>query len=370
MSATIDVIPKDQWRTYFQELASTHQGWAVTLELLAGEMGDQHLMDGLPFQGISYETEGSQAGDVLVEAGDAGTAFELTSSIVLASSAPPPPSRVPKRTSRSRTTRELSRWCACAGALNFRPRENPMPRPVRRGRPNGRRTLPDPRGGNPVADLYPSSGDEVSENSGVVKVYVRELDQLFDSMDPSPFHEKALDADAEEYIVAAAKELPSGAPEALVVMLDRPLGLPDEGRILGDAIRRHFAREAQLLQWKLRRLLRGGAISLVIGLIALAAALAGGQGVARAFGGGHLATVLGQSLQIGGCVAMWHPMEIFLYKWWPLLAEQRLYARLSRMPVQIMYTDSPNVADKTTKGDGDETIFARNGRRRPVTVGA
>src|SRR6185369_13134103 len=108
-----------------------------------------------------------------------------------------------------------------------------------------------------------------------------------------------------------------------------------EGRILGDAIRKHFAREAELLRSKLRRLIRRGLISLVIGLAALGAALMGGEMLTRALGGGHLATVLGQSLHIGGWVAMWHPLEIFLYEWWPILAEQRLYERLSRMPVQI-----------------------------------
>lgn len=171
-----------------------------------------------------------------------------------------------------------------------------------------------------------------------MKVYVRELNQLFDSMDPSPFHEKGLDPDAEEYIVAAAKELPSGAPVALIVYLDKTLKLPGEGSVLGEAIRKHFARQAELLRWRLRRLLRRGAINLIIGVTVLGLALTAGHSVARLLGGGHLATVLGQTLHIGGWVAMWHPMETFLYEWWPLLADRRLYESLSRMPVQIVYT--------------------------------
>ena len=35
---------------------------------------------------------------------------------------------------------------------------------------------------------------------------------------------------------------------------------------------------------------------------------------------------------------MWRPMEIFLYDWWPIRAEARLFDRLSAMPVRIAYT--------------------------------
>ena len=216
----------------------------------------------------------------------------------------------------------------------------------------------DADGDEPVKAQRPSSGDLVPANSGIVAVYVRELNQLFDSMDPSPFHEKGLDPEAEEYIVASAKELPTGAPAALIIYLDKGIGLADDGRILGEAVRKHFAREAQLLRWKLRRMIRRGLISLAIGLSVLAAAILGGEFVQRALGGGHLATVLGQSLHIGGWVAMWHPMEVFLYEWWQVLAERRLYERLSRMPVQIVYRDS-----STTTAPADlDTVVASETR--------
>ena len=54
---------------------------------------------------------------------------------------------------------------------------------------------------------------------------------------------------------------------------------------------------------------------------------------------GHVADLLRESLSIGGWVAMWRPMEVFLYDWWPIRAEARLYDRLSAMPVRIAYAD-------------------------------
>ena len=45
------------------------------------------------------------------------------------------------------------------------------------------------------------------------------------------------------------------------------------------------------------------------------------------------------ALTIIGWVAMWKPLEIYLYRWWPLLALRRLYRRLARMPVELRCAD-------------------------------
>lgn len=37
---------------------------------------------------------------------------------------------------------------------------------------------------------------------------------------------------------------------------------------------------------------------------------------------------------------MWRPLEIFLYDWWPIRSERKLYDRLSSMPVLVNYADS------------------------------
>jgi hypothetical protein len=74
-TAITQELPKEKWRAYFDTLADRYQSWAITIEALDRELGDQTLADGLPLQGISFETAGSQAGDLLIEAGDAGTPF-------------------------------------------------------------------------------------------------------------------------------------------------------------------------------------------------------------------------------------------------------------------------------------------------------
>src|SRR6185436_19737102 len=41
-----------------------------------------------------------------------------------------------------------------------------------------------------------------------------------------------------------------------------------------------------------------------------------------------------------GWVAMWRPLEVFLYDWWPIRADARLLQRLSTMPVRIEYNEN------------------------------
>jgi hypothetical protein len=174
-----------------------------------------------------------------------------------------------------------------------------------------------------------------------IEVRIRELSQLFDSLDPSPFVEKDLDPKAEEYIVESVRELPKGTAGPLVICLDQPDVMRDQEQVVGDAIREHFARQSRRLQRKLRVLIRRGFLSLAIGIAFLAAAFATTQAIRRLLGESDLWRVFEQGLLIVGWVAMWRPLEIFLYDWWPILGERRMYDRLSRMQVRIESRSEP-----------------------------
>jgi hypothetical protein len=123
---------------------------------------------------------------------------------------------------------------------------------------------------------------------------------------------------------------------AIVIHVDRP-SRPDDQRDIERAIQRHFARKARLVSRDLRDLMRRGWISLVIGLAFLALMLVASESVhARSGNAGALAFVLRESLLIGGWVAMWKPLEIFLYDWWPIVMKRRQFTALSRLPVELV----------------------------------
>ena len=55
------------------------------------------------------------------------------------------------------------------------------------------------------------------------------------------------------------------------------------------------------------------------------------------------ASLVKESLIIGGWVALWRPMEIFLYDWWPIDAQARLYDRLGAIQVGLRAADARQV---------------------------
>lgn len=178
--------------------------------------------------------------------------------------------------------------------------------------------------------------DAVTPVSTVIEVRVAELRQLFNAIDPSPFRKRDLDPRAEEFIVEWARDLPRDVPLALLVHLERPCGPEDETPMLADAIHEYFTQRALDSRRELRDLFRRGRISLVIALAFLGAALTASDllaGVSQ----NPVAELFGEGLIIGGWVAMWRPLEVFLYDWWPIRAEVRLFERLSTMPVRIEY---------------------------------
>src|SRR5215831_1537208 len=191
-----------------------------------------------------------------------------------------------------------------------------------------------------VVDDKGSAGDLIPPKCAVIEVHIVELKQLFNSIDPSPFHNKDLDPDAEEFIVGWAKDLPHDAPLGLVVELDRPAGLPDEAAVLREAIHEFFRQRAETQRRSLRELLRRGRTSLLIGLTVLAAAIALGDFLANLLKTSRIGEIVRESLTIGGWVSMWRPLEVFLYDWWPIRNEARLSDRLAAMPVRIRYANT------------------------------
>ena len=179
--------------------------------------------------------------------------------------------------------------------------------------------------------------EKKTSNPTQIEVHVAELRQLYNAIDPSPFHDRDLDPNAEEFIVGGAVEAPRDAPLSMRVHLDQTTGPPTEAAELSDSVHAYFKRRAEVTRRRLREMLRRGRISLIIGLAALAALFGLSDLVSKLLAGHHIGEPIRESLLIGSWVVMWRPLEIFLYDWWPVRAEARLYDRLAKMPVTIAY---------------------------------
>jgi hypothetical protein len=167
-----------------------------------------------------------------------------------------------------------------------------------------------------------------------IELRLREVAQLFTSMDPTPFLHKDLDPDAEEFIESWAMEFPPGSRFQITVHLEQHPKEGDPTALISEALHNYFVYKAQLKRRELNQLMWQGRISLAIGLGFLALCLLTAEVMVKLTAGTFLAIVR-ESLTIGGWVAMWRPMQIFLYDWWPLMRRLRIYRSLSHAQVRI-----------------------------------
>jgi len=182
-------------------------------------------------------------------------------------------------------------------------------------------------------------GDAIPANCELIEVHTSELRQLFNPIDPSPLAERDLDSKAEDFTLSWARSVRADASLAIQVFVDRE-DPGDKPSLAGDAIREFFHQRSLSAHRRLKQLFRIGRTSLLIGIVALAAAVVVAGIVDRALSGIAVGALIRESIVIGGWVAMWKPLEIFLYDWWPIRAERKLYDRLSRMPVKIVYQNA------------------------------
>jgi hypothetical protein len=167
-----------------------------------------------------------------------------------------------------------------------------------------------------------------------IEVKISGIHQLFNSMDPSPFHERDLDDDAEEFIVSWAREYPAKGVIRLVIHLaNAPPDTDDPQGLVATSLRHFFEYREGIIRRELKQLLKEGRTALVIGLAFLAACHAAATLFAP--DPGTLHGIAREGLAILGWVAMWHPLEILLYLWWPKRQSARLYRRLAEAEIRV-----------------------------------
>jgi hypothetical protein len=167
-----------------------------------------------------------------------------------------------------------------------------------------------------------------------IDLKLRQLSQLFDSRDPSPFVERDLDDNAVDYIVSSTMEHSIKTPIELVIHLSDMDAFPIEPKIIVDSIHNHFDYDAELMQKKTSRIFKQGQLGILVGVIILFICLSVSQIITPETEKSYL-SVLKEGLVIMGWVGMWRPIDLFLYSWWPQVEMRRVFLKLSKIPVEI-----------------------------------
>lgn len=169
----------------------------------------------------------------------------------------------------------------------------------------------------------------------MIEIKLNTPEQLLNSFDPSPFHSRDLDDRAAEYIIGCAEEAGSGQPLLLVIELPGDQAARDLALDLPLALRNYFRYRASQTRFQLRDMFRLGRLSLAIGLAVLGLCTLTVHLLEASGTGSTFAQMTEQGLFILGWVALWRPLEIFLYDWWPVSRKIHLLERLSSATVEV-----------------------------------
>lgn len=169
----------------------------------------------------------------------------------------------------------------------------------------------------------------------LVEIKLNQIRQLFNSFDPAPFPEKDLDSGAEKYIVDSVQELHLDAPIALVFHLPQQACTDAAAGNVPDAIHNYFLYRADITSKELRFTLKQGRIALIIGLAFLVLCIAAQQMISSLAKTGLLWSIVEEGFLISGWVAMWRPIQVFLYDWWPIRRRRLIFEKLAKIPVML-----------------------------------
>ncbi len=183
-------------------------------------------------------------------------------------------------------------------------------------------------------------GRYLRENGQVIiEVAVKKTWQLFNERDPAPSRARDLDENFVTYVVSSVEEFPLKTPMKLKIIVAEETPQEINNEDLYAAIRAHFIYAARLSQGKMRKRLRVGRYFLVVGLLVLFACLGIAQLIISKHNDTGLAVIAREGFTIIGWVAMWRPIEVFLYDWFPLREKKLYLEKIATLDIDLSFSN-------------------------------
>lgn len=173
----------------------------------------------------------------------------------------------------------------------------------------------------------------LEEDCYLIELRLSDLDQFFNTFDPSPFHKKDIDDDAERYIVNSVRAF------SLKTKLKLVFYLPAEhhkeaSQVLMPAIENYFKYQAIMASRELKSLLHEGRIAMLLGTLFLCICMSARALLSLIVENPFWGIII-EGLSIVGWVAMWRPIQIYLYDWWALFRKKKVFEKIREMPIEI-----------------------------------
>lgn len=173
-------------------------------------------------------------------------------------------------------------------------------------------------------------------NNVEIQLQLPDINELL-RLPVSLYNKRTLETDAEEFIVEEAEALPPKA--AINIKVHLPLSEVKHKDDIAPAIRRHFCYRKEQSQKEYKRIFKYGWRILFIALGLLAVIFSITEIAFYYMPDNKPLLFIHESFIILSWVALWRPMELLLYEWYPVKTDINLYTRLEQSNVQVIIND-------------------------------
>jgi len=165
-----------------------------------------------------------------------------------------------------------------------------------------------------------------------IDLRISRIEQLFNILDPAPFWDKDLDADAADFIEMSYREVPPPKPAEIRIRIGAAAG-PEDEAVIQRAVAAHFERRREAERLRLKEHNRQSRMLLLVALLVMGVCLSARGLLVRWLGEGKVPFVLDEGLIVLGWVALWRPLEELMFEWHPRWRRVKLYGELAQLKV-------------------------------------
>lgn len=161
--------------------------------------------------------------------------------------------------------------------------------------------------------------------------------QFYNLLDPAPNDEKEINHATESYIMDSLEDMPNDKRSSAKIVLYLEKTLYDDEEIRTDmeqAIQSHFALRLCSANQKYKLSMNKGRRYLARGLIFLIICLILSSVVTSTYNQNDIIYAIGQSFVVIGWVALWKPVEFYLYDRHDSLNERKILKQLETITVE------------------------------------
>jgi hypothetical protein len=174
-------------------------------------------------------------------------------------------------------------------------------------------------------------------NNAEIKLQLPDINELL-RLPVSLYNKRTLETDAEEYIVEEAESFPPKAAFNIKVYLAASEAKHKDD--IAPAIHRHFCYRKEQSQKEYKRIFKYGWRILFIALGLLAVIFSITEIAFYYMPDNKPVLFIHESFIILSWVALWRPLELLLYEWYPVKTDINLYSRLEHSNVEVIITGS------------------------------